>query len=391
MALSKVKLNDTLNKDQLLSSSKYTIQRSTGDNIDTPNYDVQKHLNKLCGMLLITEDANHKFTGLIGMLYAMSRLGREDTIKILKDAGYHVKANGVDITTYRQDINGKEMKFEVLTLSSLTSEIQVNIEIESRKSYKKMLKEMGEVAPEYRHDSPDCGMIILCIAALVITKLAAGDRSGLTAVIRRANNVLKNEIKRYKGLIPKDIANSFYEVFEKYPHLIDVFVHFGIAQSSTRGGSRVEGIFAGLFMNAYGAGQVMLRWGVLAKSVKNIMLGHASVQAEMEQVVEVYEYAQKLGGEAGFYHILNNPKASLLSLTQFPHFSSVVLGNAAGLGIMGEYRGTPRNQDLYDAAKAYAEQLKENGVINYSVLDLTAEELEAIKHQLNPKDNDVEL
>lgn len=144
-------------------------------------------------------------------------------------------------------------------------------------------------------------------------------------------------------------------------------------------------------MNAYGAGQVMLRWGVLAKSVKNIMLGHASVQAEMEQVVEVYEYAQKLGGEAGFYHILNNPKASLLSLTQFPHFSSVVLGNAAGLGIMGEYRGTPRNQDLYDAAKAYAEQLKENGVINYSVLDLTAEELEAIKHQLNPKDNDVEL
>nr|6YJL_A Chain A, Nucleoprotein [Human respiratory syncytial virus A2] len=32
-----------------------------------------------------------------------------------------------------------------------------------------------------------------------------------------------------------------------------------------------------------------------------------------------------------------------------------------------------------------------SGVINYSVLDLTAEELEAIKHQLNPKDNDVEL
>nr|URP22620.1 GFP-N [Human orthopneumovirus] len=391
MALSKVKLNDTLNKDQLLSSSKYAIQRSTGDSIDTPNYDVQKHINKLCGMLLITEDANHKFTGLIGMLYAMSRLGREDTIKILRDAGYHVKANGVDVTTHRQDINGKEMKFEVLTLASLTTEIQINIEIESRKSYKKMLKEMGEVAPEYRHDSPDCGMIILCIAALVITKLAAGDRSGLTAVIRRANNVLKNEMKRYKGLLPKDIANSFYEVFEKHPHFIDVFVHFGIAQSSTRGGSRVEGIFAGLFMNAYGAGQVMLRWGVLAKSVKNIMLGHASVQAEMEQVVEVYEYAQKLGGEAGFYHILNNPKASLLSLTQFPHFSSVVLGNAAGLGIMGEYRGTPRNQDLYDAAKAYAEQLKENGVINYSVLDLTAEELEAIKHQLNPKDNDVEL
>ncbi|WP_369072828.1 hypothetical protein, partial [Enterococcus faecium] len=65
--------------------------------MDTPKYDVQKHLNKLGGRLLSTEEANHKFTGLIGMLYAMSRLGREDTIKILKDAGYHVKANGVDI------------------------------------------------------------------------------------------------------------------------------------------------------------------------------------------------------------------------------------------------------------------------------------------------------
>lgn len=387
MSLDRLKLNDVSNKDSLLSNCKYSVTRSTGDVTSVSGHAMQKALARTLGMFLLTAFNRCEEVAEIGLQYAMSLLGRDDSIKILREAGYNVKCVDTQLKDFTIKLQGKEYKIQVLNIVGIDAANLAELEIQARGVVAKELKTGAGLPDNRRHDAPDCGVIVLCVAALVVSKLAAGDRGGLDAVERRALNVLKAEKARYPNLEVKQIAESFYDLFERKPYYIDVFITFGLAQSSVKGGSKVEGLFSGLFMNAYGAGQVMLRWGILAKSVKNIMLGHASVQAEMEQVVEVYEYAQKQGGEAGFYHIRNNPKASLLSLTNCPNFTSVVLGNAAGLGIIGSYKGAPRNRELFDAAKDYAERLKDNNVINYSALNLTAEERELISQQLDTVDD----
>nr|QEI22921.1 nucleoprotein [Canine pneumovirus] len=387
MSLDKLKLNDVSNKDSLLSNCKYSVTRSTGDVTSVSGHAMQKALARTLGMFLLTAFNRCEEVAEIGLQYAMSLLGRDDSIKILREAGYNVKCVDTQLKDFTIKLQGKDYKIQVLDIVGIDAANLADLEIQARGVVAKELKTGAGLPDNHRHDAPDCGVIVLCVAALVVSKLAARDRGGLDAVERRALNVLKAEKARYPNLEVKQIAESFYDLFERKPYYIDVFITFGLAQSSVKGGSKVEGLFSGLFMNAYGAGQVMLRWGLLAKSVKNIMLGHASVQAEMEQVVEVYEYAQKQGGEAGFYHIRNNPKASLLSLTNCPNFTSVVLGNAAGLGIIGSYKGAPRNRELFDAAKDYAERLKDNNVINYSALNLTTEERELISQQLNIVDD----
>nr|AEP33715.1 nucleoprotein [Avian metapneumovirus] len=375
MSLESIRLSDLEYKHAILDESQYTIRRDVGATTAITPSELQPRVSTLCGMILFAKHADYEPAAEVGMQYISTALGADKTQQILKSSGSEVQ--GVMTKTVTLPAEGPIRKREVLNIHDIGPAWADNVERTARETMSLMVKEKAQIPKNQKPSALDAPVILLCIGALIFTKLASTVEVGLETAIRRASRVLSDAISRYPRMDIPRIAKSFFELFEKKVYYRNLFIEYGKALGSTSSGSRMESLFVNIFMQAYGAGQTMLRWGVVARSSNNIMLGHVSVQAELRQVSEVYDLVRKMGPESGLLHLRQSPKAGLLSLTSCPNFASVVLGNAAGLGIIGMYKGRAPNLELFSAAESYARSLKESNKINLAALGLTEDEREA--------------
>nr|AEP33716.1 nucleoprotein [Avian metapneumovirus] len=375
MSLESIRLNDLEYKHAILDESQYTIRRDVGATTAITPSELQPKVSTLCGMILFAKHADYEPAAEVGMQYISTALGADKTQQILKSSGSEVQGVMTKIVTLPAE--GPIRKREVLNIHDIGPAWADNVERTARETMSLMVKEKAQMPKNQKPSALDAPVILLCIGALIFTKLASTVEVGLETAIRRASRVLSDAISRYPRMDIPRIAKSFFELFEKKVYYRNLFIEYGKALGSTSSGSRMESLFVNIFMQAYGAGQTMLRWGVVARSSNNIMLGHVSVQAELRQVSEVYDLVRKMGPESGLLHLRQSPKAGLLSLTSCPNFASVVLGNAAGLGIIGMYKGRAPNLELFSAAESYARSLKESNKINLAALGLTEDEREA--------------
>nr|AEP33714.1 nucleoprotein [Avian metapneumovirus] len=375
MSLESIRLSDLEYKHAILDESQYTIRRDVGATTAITPSELQPRVSTLCGMILFAKHADYEPAAEVGMQYISTALGADKTQQILKSSGSEVQGVMTKIVTLPAE--GPIRKREVLNIHDIGPAWADNVERTARETMSLMVKEKAQIPKNQKPSALDAPVILLCIGALIFTKLASTVEVGLETAIRRASRVLSDAISRYPRMDIPRIAKSFFELFEKKVYYRNLFIEYGKALGSTSSGSRMESLFVNIFMQAYGAGQTMLRWGVVARSSNNIMLGHVSVQAELRQVSEVYDLVRKMGPESGLLHLRQSPKAGLLSLTSCPNFASVVLGNAAGLGIIGMYKGRAPNLELFSAAESYARSLKESNKINLAALGLTEDEREA--------------
>nr|AEP33718.1 nucleoprotein [Avian metapneumovirus] len=375
MSLESIRLSDLEYKHAILDESQYTIRRDVGATTAITPSELQPKVSTLCGMILFAKHADYEPAAEVGMQYISTALGADKTQQILKSSGSEVQGVMTKIVTLPAE--GPIRKREVLNIHDIGPAWTDNVERTARETMSLMVKEKAQIPKNQKPSALDAPVILLCIGALIFTKLASTVEVGLETAIRRASRVLSDAISRYPRMDIPRIAKSFFELFEKKVYYRNLFIEYGKALGSTSSGSRMESLFVNIFMQAYGAGQTMLRWGVVARSSNNIMLGHVSVQAELRQVSEVYDLVRKMGPESGLLHLRQSPKAGLLSLTSCPNFASVVLGNAAGLGIIGMYKGRAPNLELFSAAESYARSLKESNKINLAALGLTEDEREA--------------
>nr|WBW48739.1 nucleocapsid protein [Avian metapneumovirus] len=375
MSLESIRLSDLEYKHAILDESQYTIRRDVGATTAITPSELQPKVSTLCGMILFAKHADYEPAAEVGMQYISTALGADKTQQILKSSGSEVQGVMTKIVTLPAE--GPIQKREVLNIHDIGPAWADNVERTARETMSLMVKEKAQIPKNQKPSALDAPVILLCIGALIFTKLASTVEVGLETAIRRASRVLSDAISRYPRMDIPRIAKSFFELFEKKVYYRNLFIEYGKALGSTSSGSRMESLFVNIFMQAYGAGQTMLRWGVVARSSNNIMLGHVSVQAELRQVSEVYDLVRKMGPESGLLHLRQSPKAGLLSLTSCPNFASVVLGNAAGLGIIGMYKGRAPNLELFSAAESYARSLKESNKINLAALGLTEDEREA--------------
>nr|WDI67243.1 nucleoprotein [Avian metapneumovirus]WDI67252.1 nucleoprotein [Avian metapneumovirus] len=375
MSLESIRLSDLEYKHAILDESQYTIRRDVGATTAITPSELQPKVSTLCGMILFAKHADYEPAAEVGMQYISTALGADKTQQILKSSGSEVQ--GVMTKMVTLPAEGPIRKREVLNIHDIGPAWADNVERTARETMSLMVKEKAQMPKNQKPSALDAPVILLCIGALIFTKLASTVEVGLETAIRRASRVLSDAISRYPRMDIPRIARSFFELFEKKVYYRNLFIEYGKALGSTSSGSRMESLFVNIFMQAYGAGQTMLRWGVVARSSNNIMLGHVSVQAELRQVSEVYDLVRKMGPESGLLHLRQSPKAGLLSLTSCPNFASVVLGNAAGLGIIGMYKGRAPNLELFSAAESYARSLKESNKINLAALGLTEDEREA--------------
>nr|CAL25112.1 Nucleoprotein [Avian metapneumovirus type B] len=375
MSLESIRLSDLEYKHAILDESQYTIRRDVGATTAITPSELQPKVSTLCGMILFAKHADYEPAAEVGMQYISTALGADKTQQILKSSGSEVQGVMTKIVTLPAE--GPIRKREVLNIHDIGPTWADNVERTARETMSLMVKEKAQIPKNQKPSALDAPVILLCIGALIFTKLASTVEVGLETAIRRASRVLSDAISRYPRMDIPRIAKSFFELFEKKVYYRNLFIEYGKALGSTSSGSRMESLFVNIFMQAYGAGQTMLRWGVVARSSNNIMLGHVSVQAELRQVSEVYDLVRKMGPESGLLHLRQSPKAGLLSLTSCPNFASVVLGNAAGLGIIGMYKGRAPNLELFSAAESYARSLKESNKINLAALGLTEDEREA--------------
>nr|WBR34654.1 nucleoprotein [Avian metapneumovirus]WBR34668.1 nucleoprotein [Avian metapneumovirus] len=375
MSLESIRLSDLEYKHAILDESQYTIRRDVGATTAITPSELQPKVSTLCGMILFAKHADYEPAAEVGMQYISTALGADKTQQILKSSGSEVQ--GVMTKMVTLPAEGPIRKREVLNIHDIGPAWADNVERTARETMSLMVKEKAQMPKNQKPSALDAPVILLCIGALIFTKLASTVEVGLETAIRRASRVLSDAISRYPRMDIPRIAKSFFELFEKKVYYRNLFIEYGKALGSTSSGSRMESLFVNIFMQAYGAGQTMLRWGVVARSSNNIMLGHVSVQAELRQVSEVYDLVRKMGPESGLLHLRQSPKAGLLSLTSCPNFASVVLGNAAGLGIIGMYKGRAPNLELFSAAESYARSLKESNKINLAALGLTEDEREA--------------
>nr|WRX36337.1 nucleoprotein [Avian metapneumovirus] len=375
MSLESIRLSDLEYKHAILDESQYTIRRDVGATTAITPSELQPKVSTLCGMILFAKHADYEPAAEVGMQYISTALGADKTQQILKSSGSEVQ--GVMTKMVTLPAEGPIRKREVLNIHDIGPAWADNVERTARETMSLMVKEKAQIPKNQKPSALDAPVILLCIGALIFTKLASTVEVGLETAIRRASRVLSDAISRYPRMDIPRIAKSFFELFEKKVYYRNLFIEYGKALGSTSSGSRMESLFVNIFMQAYGAGQTMLRWGVVARSSNNIMLGHVSVQAELRQVSEVYDLVRKMGPESGLLHLRQSPKAGLLSLTSCPNFASVVLGNAAGLGIIGMYKGRAPNLELFSAAESYARSLKESNKINLAALGLTEDEREA--------------
>nr|AEP33719.1 nucleoprotein [Avian metapneumovirus] len=375
MSLESIRLSDLEYKHAILDESQYTIRRDVGATTAITPSELQPKVSTLCGMILFAKHADYEPAAEVGMQYISTALGADKTQQILKSSGSEVQGVMTKIVTLPAE--GPIRKREVLNIHDIGPAWADNVERTARETMSLMVKEKAQISKNQKPSALDAPVILLCIGALIFTKLASTVEVGLETAIRRASRVLSDAISRYPRMDIPRIAKSFFELFEKKVYYRNLFIEYGKALGSTSSGSRMESLFVNIFMQAYGAGQTMLRWGVVARSSNNIMLGHVSVQAELRQVSEVYDLVRKMGPESGLLHLRQSPKAGLLSLTSCPNFASVVLGNAAGLGIIGMYKGRAPNLELFSAAESYARSLKESNKINLAALGLTEDEREA--------------
>nr|AAC55066.2 nucleocapsid protein [Avian metapneumovirus] len=375
MSLESIRLSDLEYKHAILDESQYTIRRDVGATTAITPSELQPKVSTLCGMILFAKHADYEPAAQVGMQYISTALGADKTQQILKSSGSEVQGVMTKIVTLPAE--GPIRKREVLNIHDIGPAWADNVERTARETMSLMVKEKAQIPKNQKPSALDAPVILLCIGALIFTKLASTVEVGLETAIRRASRVLSDAISRYPRMDIPRIAKSFFELFEKKVYYRNLFIEYGKALGSTSSGSRMESLFVNIFMQAYGAGQTMLRRGVVARSSNNIMLGHVSVQAELRQVSEVYDLVRKMGPESGLLHLRQSPKAGLLSLTSCPNFASVVLGNAAGLGIIGMYKGRAPNLELFSAAESYARSLKESNKINLAALGLTEDEREA--------------
>nr|AEP33713.1 nucleoprotein [Avian metapneumovirus] len=375
MSLESIRLSDLEYKHAILDESQYTIRRDVGATTAITPSELQPRVSTLCGMILFAKHADYEPAAEVGMQYISTALGADKTQQILKSSGSEVQGVMTKIVTLPAE--GPIRKREVLNIHDIGPAWADNVERTARETMSLMVKEKAQIPKNQKPSALDAPVVLLCIGALIFTKLASTVEVGLETAIRRASRVLSDAISRYPRMDIPRIAKSFFELFEKKVYYRNLFIEYGKALGSTSSGSRMESLFVNIFMQAYGAGQTMLRWGVVARSSNNIMLGHVSVQAELRQVSEVYDLVRKMGPESGLLHLRQSPKAGLLSLTSCPNFASVVLGNAAGLGIIGMYKGRAPNLELFSAAESYARSLKESNKINLAALGLTEDEREA--------------
>nr|QHO60341.1 nucleoprotein [Avian metapneumovirus] len=375
MSLESIRLSDLEYKHAILDESQYTIRRDVGATTAITPSELQPKVSTLCGMILFAKHADYEPAAEVGMQYISTALGADKTQQILKSSGSEVQGVMTKIVTLPAE--GPIRKREVLNIHDIGPAWADNVERTARETMSLMVNEKAQIPKNQKPSALDAPVILLCIGALIFTKLASTVEVGLETAIRRASRVLSDAISRYPRMDIPRIAKSFFELFEKKVYYRNLFIEYGKALGSTSSGSRMESLFVNIFMQAYGAGQTMLRWGVVARSSNNIMLGHVSVQAELRQVSEVYDLVRKMGPESGLLHLRQSPKAGLLSLTSCPNFASVVLGNAAGLGIIGMYKGRAPNLELFSAAESYARSLKESNKINLAALGLTEDEREA--------------
>ncbi|QEG79137.1 nucleoprotein [Gull metapneumovirus] len=392
MSLSGIQLNDLAYKHAILKESQYTIKRDVGTTTAVTQSSLQREVSLLCGEIIYAKHSDYTHAAEVGVQYISTTLGAERTQQILKNSGSEVQ--GVltkTISVNKGKAGKKEEELTLLEIHGVEVSWVEDVDKEARKTMLSNLKDSGGNVPaNQRPSAPDAPMILLCIGALIFTKLASTVDVGLETAVRRAGRVLSDAIKRFPKMdIPK-IARSFFDLFDRKVYYRSLFIEYGKALGSSSTGSRAESLFVNIFMQAYGAGQTMLRWGVIARSTNNIMLGHVSVQSELKQVTEVYDLVREMGPESGLLHLRQSPKAGLLSLTSCPNFASVVLGNAAGLGIIGMYRGRVPNVELYTAAESYARTLKERNKINFSSLGLTDEEREAATAFLGTNEDEEE-
>nr|QBK51041.1 nucleoprotein [Avian metapneumovirus] len=376
MSLSSIKLSDLAYKHAILEESQYTIRRDVGTQTAITPSSLQKEVSVLCGIILFTKHYDYQPAAEIAMQYISTTLGSDKVQQILKNSGSEVQGVLTKMSTIPAN-DSKGNPRTVLDIYEVGTAWVAEAEVTARKAMSAMVKENAQPPENSRPSAKDAPMILLCIGALIFTKLASTVEIGLETTTRRAGRVLSDAINRFPKMEVTKIAKSFYDLFDKKVYYRNLFIEFGKALGSSSTGNRTESLFVNIFMQAYGAGQTMLRWGVIARSSNNIMLGHVSVQAELKQVSEVYDLVRKMGPESGLLHLRQSPKAGLLSLTSCPNFASVVLGNAAGLGILGTYRGRAPNPELYSAAESYARSLRDSNKINLAALDLTEDEKEA--------------
>nr|QGV13042.1 nucleoprotein [Human metapneumovirus]UZU57721.1 nucleoprotein [Human metapneumovirus]UZU57751.1 nucleoprotein [Human metapneumovirus]WFF64169.1 nucleoprotein [Human metapneumovirus]WFF64178.1 nucleoprotein [Human metapneumovirus] len=388
MSLQGIHLSDLSYKHAILKESQYTIKRDVGTTTAVTPSSLQQEITLLCGEILYAKHTDYKYAAEIGIQYISTALGSERVQQILRNSGSEVQAVLTRTYSLGKVKNNKGEDLQMLDIHGVEKSWVEEIDKEARKTMATLLKESsGNIPQNQRPSAPDTPIILLCVGALIFTKLASTIEVGLETTVRRANRVLSDALKRFPRMdIPK-IARSFYDLFEQKVYYRSLFIEYGKALGSSSTGSKAESLFVNIFMQAYGAGQTMLRWGVIARSSNNIMLGHVSVQAELKQVTEVYDLVREMGPESGLLHLRQSPKAGLLSLANCPNFASVVLGNASGLGIIGMYRGRVPNTELFSAAESYAKSLKESNKINFSSLGLTDEEKEAAEHFLNVSDD----
>nr|WNI04670.1 nucleoprotein [Avian metapneumovirus]WNI04679.1 nucleoprotein [Avian metapneumovirus] len=384
MSLQGIQLSDLSYKHAILKESQYTIKRDVGTTTAVTPSSLQREVSLLCGEILYAKHTDYSYAAEVGMQYVSTTLGAERTQQILKNSGSEVQAVLTKTYSLGKGKNSKGEELQMLDIHGVEKSWVEEVDKEARKTMASATKDnSGPIPQNQRPSSPDAPIILLCIGALIFTKLASTIEVGLETAVRRANRVLNDALKRFPRIdIPK-IARSFYDLFEQKVYYRSLFIEYGKALGSSSTGSKAESLFVNIFMQAYGAGQTMLRWGVIARSSNNIMLGHVSVQAELKQVTEVYDLVREMGPESGLLHLRQSPKAGLLSLANCPNFASVVLGNASGLGILGMYRGRVPNTELFAAAESYARSLKESNKINFSSLGLTEEEKEAAENFLN--------
>nr|UVN22522.1 nucleoprotein [Avian metapneumovirus] len=385
MSLSSIKLDDLINKHSLFEDSQYTIKRDVGSTTAITPSELQKEVATLCGTILFTKHDDYDPAAEVAMQYISTALGADKVQQILKNSGSEVQ--GVHTKLIKLPSNDKGKVREILDIHGISNSWIDEAETSARKAMVIMVKESGLPAENKKPSAKDAPLILLCVGALIFTKLASTVEIGLETAVRRANRVLSEPISRFPKMDVPKIAKSFFELFERKVYYRSLFIEYGKALGSASTGNRMESLFVNIFMQAYGAGQTMLRWGVVARSSNNIMLGHVSVQAELKQVSEVYDLVRKIGPESGLLHLRQSPKAGLLSLTSCPNFASVVLGNASGLGILGMYRGRAPNQELFAAAESYARSLRENNKINLAALGLTDDEREAAATYLTGDDS----
>ncbi|AAT68643.1 N [avian metapneumovirus] len=384
MSLESIRLSDLEYKHAILEDSQYTIRRDVGATTAITPSELQPQVSTLCGMVLFAKHTDYEPAAEVGMQYISTALGADRTQQILKNSGSEVQGVMTKIVTLSAE--GSVRKREVLNIHDVGVGWADDVERTTREAMGAMVRDKVQLTKNQKPSALDAPVILLCIGALIFTKLASTVEVGLETAIRRASRVLSDAISRYPRMDIPRIAKSFFELFEKKVYYRNLFIEYGKALGSTSTGSRMESLFVNIFMQAYGAGQTMLRWGVIARSSNNIMLGHVSVQAELRQVSEVYDLVRKMGPESGLLHLRQSPKAGLLSLTNCPNFASVVLGNAAGLGIIGMYKGRAPNLELFAAAESYARTLRENNKINLAALGLTDDEREAATSYLGGDD-----